>query len=563
MSSSQCLACSNPTHFLGTDNLTCSEGCGVSEYKDLNEKKCIPCSDSNCQSCDDTGQCSTCKAEFFLSSGSCTKCPTGCSSCTSLTKCESCSDENHFLGTDGFTCSENCPEGEYKSNQVTKKCLSCPDNCLECTFNSESKCSKCKEGFEPKGEGCIAITPEVPSTNTKASELKIINSVYIESPSRARIQFSQKITSKISISNIKLLLTKTSEDQKIEEVEAELVSVKLEENEKFLKVYFNPKNNIENGVLKITLNEENLIIDKTNNSITFTEKEIMVSDVSFYFPEKEIAAVSTTSKVASYSVTFLGAASLLGSYTSLFEIVKTFQMIDFLVYLNVNHPSNLQSFLENLELQFIENLPNPFKHAKDDLCSVEKEKFEEDGVTCYVLHDQGAYLTLNIGLVTIFVLLKIVGNFIKSDYLKKKASEKLSLSFWIDLLEAIRLELFTTMFTSLTKLGLAWENFLSLLSLNIFVVFAFGAVNLATTYYLFYQNEMIYRGYQKRSKIREIENRTLVRQFRLEKKSIDVEDPEDSISRTILNSSNILARDHSINPLIKVIKQNYRRKIQV
>ena len=91
----------------------------------------------------------------------CKSCGSGCSSCSSNTRCQSCSDLTHFIQTDGGTCGIGCKAKEMKLAGTPKRCQPCPDpNCFECSSNA--KCTLCdpnfalKEGIcQPCSEGCL------------------------------------------------------------------------------------------------------------------------------------------------------------------------------------------------------------------------------------------------------------------------------------------------------------------------------------------------------------------------------------------------------------------------
>ena len=95
----------------------------------------ISCSNiSNCSLCsrNSSGSCITCNAGYYKNnSGNCSKCSTGCSTCTSSTVCTACN------------------AGYYKSGN---SCLSCPTGCSTCT--SSTVCTACKAGYYKSGNSC-------------------------------------------------------------------------------------------------------------------------------------------------------------------------------------------------------------------------------------------------------------------------------------------------------------------------------------------------------------------------------------------------------------------------
>ena len=143
-SNKKCSGCTNPAHFLGIDETSCSDNCRDKEYKEETTKRCRACHDTNCLKCDKTGKCKQCpNIGFYLDSGSCQSCPTGCKTCLNSKKCLSCSDPAHFLGMDKLTCSENCEKRRFKEVE-SKQCKECPPLCVSC--RDDKTCEKCEEG---------------------------------------------------------------------------------------------------------------------------------------------------------------------------------------------------------------------------------------------------------------------------------------------------------------------------------------------------------------------------------------------------------------------------------
>jgi hypothetical protein len=81
------------------------------------------------------------------------------------------------------------------------------------------------------------------------------------------------------------------------------------------------------------------------------------------------------------------------------KIIKVFQMADYLVYYNIENPTNVDSFLTVFQNTPLSQFPNPFnfepggqdESGKSVGCTAPR-KFEESGVSCYVLTNLGQYL---------------------------------------------------------------------------------------------------------------------------------------------------------------------------
>ena len=166
-SSTECLSCSDGGHFLGTDKLTCSTDCNPNEYKEVNEKKCKPCSTSNCAVCSQSDVCTTCENGFFDNSGACDACPTLCGTCKSPSECLTCKDSANFLGTDQVTCSENCL-GDQRKIITEKRCSRCETTCEVCEPNED--CQKCQKGYFKNNQKGCSKCPSQCSDCTSATE---------------------------------------------------------------------------------------------------------------------------------------------------------------------------------------------------------------------------------------------------------------------------------------------------------------------------------------------------------------------------------------------------------
>lgn len=75
------------------------------------------------------------------------------------------------------------------------------------------------------------------------------------------------------------------------------------------------------------------------------------------------------------------------------DIIKLFQMLDYLLYFNIEPPTNLKAFLTLFSSTPLDYSPNPFLDLTDSVhgCTPPK-KFEENDMTCYILNNNGGYL---------------------------------------------------------------------------------------------------------------------------------------------------------------------------
>ena len=143
--------------------------CNISTpYQILNQSTCV----------------ATCPDPSFANNATltCDACPTGCTACTSLTFCSTCSS-GYYRRTDNL-CYTTCPAGFvannvtntcdscsvgcsgctngsvctqcfdfYRLNTTTSACESCPSNCRTCS--SSTVCTSCAVDYELSGNTCV------------------------------------------------------------------------------------------------------------------------------------------------------------------------------------------------------------------------------------------------------------------------------------------------------------------------------------------------------------------------------------------------------------------------
>ena len=142
----KCETCSSKDHcdsckdkFYLHDN-KCDEECPKGTYKDHETNTCEDC-ENNCAACTDSKNCVLCEDEFHLHEGDCVStCPTGyvsvnnvcvpctdsnCDTCAPADNCTKCKqDTGMALYVYNKKCQPECPEG-YRQNDELMKCEKC------------------------------------------------------------------------------------------------------------------------------------------------------------------------------------------------------------------------------------------------------------------------------------------------------------------------------------------------------------------------------------------------------------------------------------------------------
>ena len=391
------------------------------------------------------------------SSNTCQSCPPQCLTCTSQSECTQCLDSNFYLNPDKQTCSLSCPGNSKPTESPVKSCIEIEDSNASTTLK-----------LEEKG--------------------------YIDEPSRVRLVFDRKIVSSASRANTRLLLL--SEDKQ-KTLELELKAISIGNSDKILKIFFKPVKSIEKGKLIITFGNKGLVRAASNRLIQLESTLMEVDFISYYSAEAQLEGFDFVSNLLLYLALGVLPLMFMDSYASVFDLIRLFQIIDYLLFLNVDHPSNLKVLLESLSTSIIENLQNLLRNVKDDLCSIEKEKFEEQGIGCYIFEDNGSYFTIVLLFVALYLVVKLVTMVAEVEFLGKRIIKQMNHMFWVEFLEAIRLDLHISGFLVLFEIELVRENLMTALGVNFgFVVLMFATSGFLIIYQ-FWKIFVVYSKYRK------------------------------------------------------------------
>ena len=135
------------------------------------------------------------------------------------------------------------------------------------------------------------------------------------------------------------------------------------------------------------------------------------------------------------------------STSSALILLKLFQMIDYLVFFNVETPRNLNIFIEFMGQSPIEDFPNFFKFLADNRCEEVKGKFSDEGITCQIFQSYGNYIFVSFILILIKLVISAIYHlldYFKKDpfWLRKLHNKYLTSKFWFDYFDAIQLDLY-------------------------------------------------------------------------------------------------------------------------
>ncbi|ELP84050.1 hypothetical protein EIN_157200 [Entamoeba invadens IP1] len=116
-------------------------------------KKCIATA-TGCSKCKaDQTTCLSCTSGYYLKSGSCTRCATGCLSCSDANTCTGCNDGYYLKGNTYTKCGFNCVSCDAKG------CSKCDPNFVG-YISSEGVCTACNSAYN-----CATCIKDTTDTN--------------------------------------------------------------------------------------------------------------------------------------------------------------------------------------------------------------------------------------------------------------------------------------------------------------------------------------------------------------------------------------------------------------
>ncbi|KAL4494135.1 hypothetical protein ABPG72_016091 [Tetrahymena utriculariae] len=166
-----CQLCQS-SFYLSADKTSCLLTCPLGYQQNSNSYTCIPCQDSNCQSCQQsTDQCTkcgnnqnlqgtkcqqSCDPTYYSDNFVCKLCSQKYSNCQecNLTQCLQC-QSNYFLYNGA--CTNLCPSGYFQDSSTSiQKCTKCSNpSCQTCDPSLSSICLTCSILQYKQGDTCV------------------------------------------------------------------------------------------------------------------------------------------------------------------------------------------------------------------------------------------------------------------------------------------------------------------------------------------------------------------------------------------------------------------------
>ncbi|CDW85864.1 cadg multi-domain protein [Stylonychia lemnae] len=523
-----CTECKQGFYFYFNE---CLDECFPGTYPDDVEKICKKCP-SECQLCtgpDRKSECQRCKAGYFLYNNGCWKtCPDGfygdkyegvCKKC----KVPKCKDKQYF---DWFSYLVNgLYSGQcFDCHFTCKKCVGPSSNdCLQCILGYEFDeqnffCTKCEDiyGYETNLEGeCEDICGDGIIVEKQCDDGNKISGDGCNDQCEVEYEFTEEIYIENS--------TSISPENMIVSISGNLMEyifswrIVVEPNnpiipnrliKRFAIILFDFKQSLLGSeTLSIKFLNETQIIDP-NGNILINDKQKITNPSQFIYLTPTERKVSKqggqTVKVSFLSVCSFNIAFKLlmnSSMQYLWGLVHALQVFNFLLYINIDFPENVELFSEYLSVAsgdmeefntFIPNIADIIisqdeLHDPRDLAILD-EKFQDSEISPYFIIAFGQKLTLwCVGLLLILPLALLFHKMFKN------------VKFWEDIVAAfffnVPLRTFVEMYIELILQVLINSKFIKIRNysqtVSTLCAFVFGTLSLLLP---FLAMTMIYRN---------------------------------------------------------------------
>ena len=441
----------------------CIKGCGPSEYAD-SKNECEPCP-LHCSTCSDlTGACSACEAGHSFKTGSkdcwkscpekhyrkeiytCSACSKHCLECLDVTgECKTCQNNFEISPVNNKECFRLCPEFQYETE--SKDCRPCPANCKECQRLS-GLCSDCGENYEYDvvGNNCLLVS--LPA--------RVLRSTFNNRNQEVYFVFNQRV----EINNIEGLKFRLVNPEAPEEASVDLkglqTDLELVDDGERISAKFDFKRlerSFEGHQVLIDEGIPDNIRARANSSVVYKEYPIAIKGVSYYQSVITDTAV-TLAGVSGSSLTVISVVMLFFSLSFAVAMIKLYQLIFFLMFINVEMPSNAGRMIETFRMTPLDYTPDirelfgRGEGAKvkfwrrvlagggsgsgsfgasgmeegDSWICLTHRKFDENGLGCGALDNTGKFFTqiaVFLGIkIVVFLLLRL------TIYLKNRKNRK-------------------------------------------------------------------------------------------------------------------------------------------
>ena len=477
LSGTSCLDCDSSCETCSGAGPSACLSCSVSSGRYLSGSKCLNCDiswktcsgagSSACLSCDVSNgrfqsgtSCPSCDPSCMTCSGwssnDCLSCDTSTGRFSSGSKCLPCDSScKTFSGpgpSDCLTCDsdavlsdnqciKSCPQtNQFLDNQKT--CKDCPAFCEKCN-DIIGTCSRCKDGF-------VLLLSEN-SCQRIENPLFLKRVDYSSTSQTLKISFNQLIITPRDLNSaLKIELKHPQSSTQPYQVKHKEINLDDSGSRIIIKFEFKKENqSFTDYEIVITEITESTIKAQRNPRDIFKAFPITQKGVTYI--KSRIADISVTAaKGTSYSLNILSIILLLISLSLAVIMIKLFQLLFFLLFININLPSNIGRFIYSFKKNILDYFPtfvrigaNPkMAQTTNSINRIIEEKasgranqtqvqrfcfphhkLEENDQTCSVFVNLGSFITQ----LVIFLILKLLVYALKKIYMSTKNKNNISI----------------------------------------------------------------------------------------------------------------------------------------
>ena len=331
-------------------------------------KKCL--TDGDCSLlapnllCDSNAGCVRCKTDSDCTDAlgglcspqhTCSYCPiSSCASCiNNNTLCQTCQN-GYFLTNNGLQCVTDCPDG-YWENTQTKACDVCSVTCKTCQ-SAADHCTSCFAPYVLDNSECKTKS-DPPTAVLKSTSNPEVYLLVFSNVMNITGDISQYLS--FSITNLN------------SPVDYVLNKTEKQSSGKTFKLTFTFHKSVGTETLTVFFENKSHIVDSA--SVIIDVDSVSTQTIPFiYFTPTELATAQAMASIGTaVSSAALGSSASMfalgGSGGLLFSFLSLFQIVNYLLYLNVNYPFNVIAFFKIFSVASINSMvPNPIQYVAPD-----------------------------------------------------------------------------------------------------------------------------------------------------------------------------------------------------
>ena len=298
--------------------------------------------------------------------------------------CLKCED-NYQMDESTKQCLVECAPNQYRIS-LLNTCDECGENCSRCE-DSTRDCLKCLPYHEISANNktqCHPISSELKLTQSYFSEID--NQIHIFFDEQVKIESESSITLALSSNNSNTI----NREIKIEKINPEGYELMIKPHLKSLEL------ELEGAEITISESSTSTIHTKDKPGEPFTGLPTKITGVNYY---DDVGFSESLASFNSYSMYILSLIVLIMMILSIgmaLIMIKLFQLIYFLLFLDLRFPRNVAIYLNGFRKTLLEYIPMPINLNRGSpkrralTCKLHKI-FKMNKLDCVGINNYGGY----------------------------------------------------------------------------------------------------------------------------------------------------------------------------